>query len=87
MSEFHYIKSFLRSSDIYVTSATLMFIIQITAMIVILTQLEATYDKNLVLLTRREYIKLQQKLEECERRHNEIFNPNIGKPEEHGHNC
>ncbi|MCI4382459.1 hypothetical protein PGIGA_G00015260 [Pangasianodon gigas] len=51
---------------------------EITAMIVILTKLETTYDKNLVLLTRREYIKLQQKLEECERRHNEIFNPNIG---------
>ncbi|MCJ8736666.1 hypothetical protein PDJAM_G00015170 [Pangasius djambal] len=51
---------------------------EITAMIVILTELETTYDKNLVLWTRREYIKLQQKLEECERRHNEIFNPNIG---------
>ncbi|KAB5562097.1 hypothetical protein PHYPO_G00014100 [Pangasianodon hypophthalmus] len=51
---------------------------EIIAMIVILTELETTYDKNLVLLTRREYIKLQQKLEECERRHNEIFNPNIG---------
>ncbi|XP_053489097.1 olfactomedin-4 [Ictalurus furcatus] len=51
---------------------------ELTAMIVILTQLETTYDKNLVLLTRREYIKLQQKLEECESRYNEIFNPNIG---------
>ncbi|XP_058255690.1 olfactomedin-4 [Hemibagrus wyckioides] len=51
---------------------------EITSMIVILTRLETTYDKNLVLLTRREYIKLQQKLEECERRHNEIFDPNIG---------
>lgn len=60
-----------------------MFITQVTAMIVILTKLEATYDKNLVLLTRREYIKLQQNLEECERRHNEIFNPNIGKPAQH----
>ncbi|KAI5618853.1 olfactomedin-4, partial [Silurus asotus] len=56
---------------------------EVTAMIVILTQLEMTYDKNLVLLTRREYIKLQQKLEECERRHNEIFNPSIGSCE-HG---
>lgn len=55
------------------------YIIQITSMIIILTQLEIKYDKNLVLLTRREYIKLQQKLEECERRHNEIFEPNIGK--------
>ncbi len=48
-------------------------------MIVVLTQLEITYDKNLVLVTRREYIILQQKLQECERRHNEIFNPDIGK--------
>ncbi|XP_026871166.2 olfactomedin-4 [Electrophorus electricus] len=51
---------------------------EITSMIVVLTQLETTYDKNLLLVTRREYIKLQQKLEECERQHNEIFNPNIG---------
>ncbi|KAI4872459.1 hypothetical protein NFI96_021053 [Prochilodus magdalenae] len=51
---------------------------EITLMIVELTRLETKYDKNLVLVTRREYIKLQQKLEECERRHNEIFNPNIG---------
>ncbi|KAL7872977.1 hypothetical protein AOLI_G00120480 [Acnodon oligacanthus] len=51
---------------------------EITSMIVVLTRLETKYDKNLVLVTRREYIKLQQKLEECERRHNEIFNPNIG---------
>uniref|UniRef100_A0A3B1IHX7 Olfactomedin 4, tandem duplicate 1 n=1 Tax=Astyanax mexicanus TaxID=7994 RepID=A0A3B1IHX7_ASTMX len=50
----------------------------ITVIIVELTKLETKYDKNLVLVTRREYIKLQQKLEECERRHNEIFNPNIG---------
>ncbi len=48
-------------------------------MISVLTQLEITYDKNLVLVTRREYIILQQKLQECERRHNEIFNPDIGK--------
>uniref|UniRef100_A0A8C1F2X7 Olfactomedin 4, tandem duplicate 1 n=1 Tax=Cyprinus carpio carpio TaxID=630221 RepID=A0A8C1F2X7_CYPCA len=47
-------------------------------MIAVLTQLEITYDKNQVLVTRREYIILQQKLEECERRHNEIFNPDIG---------
>ncbi len=47
-------------------------------MIAVLTQLEITYDKNFILVTRREYIILQQKLVECERRHNEIFNPNIG---------
>ncbi|XP_043118351.1 olfactomedin-4 [Puntigrus tetrazona] len=51
---------------------------QISVMITVLTRLEITYDKNLVLVTRREYIILQQKLEECERRHNEIFNPDIG---------
>ncbi|KAK0151440.1 Olfactomedin-4 [Merluccius polli] len=43
-----------------------------------LTRLEVKYDKNLVLKTRREYIKIQLQLEECERRHQEIFNPNIG---------
>ncbi|KAK1894300.1 Olfactomedin-4 [Dissostichus eleginoides] len=42
------------------------------------SQLELTYDKNLVLMTRREYIKVQLQLEECERRHQELFNPNIG---------
>nr|XP_021323184.1 olfactomedin-4 [Danio rerio] len=51
---------------------------QVITMISVLTQLEITYDKNLVLVTRREYLILQQKLEECERRHDEIFNPNIG---------
>lgn len=45
----------------------------------VLTRLEKTYDKNVVLKTRREYIKVQLQLEECERRHQEIFNPNIGK--------
>ena len=44
-----------------------------------LTQLEVKYDKNLVLKTRREYIKIQIQLEACERRHQEIFNPNIGE--------
>ncbi|KAF3844782.1 hypothetical protein F7725_007945 [Dissostichus mawsoni] len=52
--------------------------IQITVMVQTLTRLELTYDKNLVLVTRREYIKVQLQLEECERRHQELFNPNIG---------
>uniref|UniRef100_A0A8C8C2H7 Olfactomedin-like domain-containing protein n=1 Tax=Oncorhynchus tshawytscha TaxID=74940 RepID=A0A8C8C2H7_ONCTS len=43
---------------------------------VVVTKLER-YNKNLVLVTRREYINIQLKLEECEKRHNEIFNPNI----------
>ncbi|KAK2878286.1 hypothetical protein Q8A67_019077 [Cirrhinus molitorella] len=62
------------------TSSTVLISIreQISVVIAVLTQLEITYDKNLVLVTRREYIILQQKLEECETRHNEIFNPNIG---------
>uniref|UniRef100_A0A3B1JSQ3 Olfactomedin 4 n=1 Tax=Astyanax mexicanus TaxID=7994 RepID=A0A3B1JSQ3_ASTMX len=61
------------------TSSSVLITIrkEITVIIVELTKLETKYDKNLVLVTRREYIKLQQKLDECERRHNEIFNPNI----------
>ncbi|KAM9354866.1 uncharacterized protein KZ484_012986 [Pholidichthys leucotaenia] len=52
--------------------------VEITAAVATLTKLEKTYDKNMVLLTRREYIKVQVQLEECERRHQEFFNPNIG---------
>ncbi|XP_042356099.1 olfactomedin-4-like [Plectropomus leopardus] len=52
--------------------------VEITAMEVTLNRLEKTYDKNLVLETRRDYIKVQLQLEECERRHQELFNPNIG---------
>ncbi|XP_078134262.1 olfactomedin-4 [Sander vitreus] len=52
--------------------------VQITAMVGTLNRLEKTYDKNVVLVTRREYIKVQLQLEECERRHQELFNPNIG---------
>ncbi|XP_039993723.1 olfactomedin-4 [Xiphias gladius] len=52
--------------------------VQITAMVETLNRLEKTYDKNVVLVTRREYIKVQLQLEECERRHQELFNPNIG---------
>ncbi|XP_077395266.1 olfactomedin-4 [Festucalex cinctus] len=52
--------------------------LEITTMVKTLDQLEKTHDKNLVLVTRREFIKLQMELEECERRHQEIFNPHIG---------
>ncbi|KAM9341269.1 olfactomedin-4 [Symphorus nematophorus] len=52
--------------------------VQITAMVETLNRLETTYDKNVVLATRREYIKVQLQLEECERRHQELFHPNIG---------
>lgn len=48
-------------------------------MLVTLDRLEKTYDKNLVLSTRREYLEVQFQLEECERRHQELFNPNIGE--------
>ncbi|XP_058471570.1 olfactomedin-4 [Solea solea] len=64
-----------------ITSSTTIFEslrVEITAMEVTLSRLEVTYDKNVVLLTRRKYIKVQLELEECERRHQEIFNPNIG---------
>lgn len=56
-----------------------LFSFQVTSLDVTLTRLEKSYDKNVVLLTRREYLKVQLQLEECERRHQEIFNPNIGK--------
>ena len=54
-------------------------VFQITVTVDTLDRLEKIYDKNLVLVTRREYIKVQLQLEECERRHQELFNPNIGK--------
>lgn len=54
-------------------------VFQISGMVETLDRLETTYDKSLVLTTRREYIKVQLQLEECERRHQELFNPNIGK--------
>ena len=44
-----------------------------------LNRLEKTYDKNVVLVTHREYIKMQLQLEECEGRHQELFNPTIAK--------
>lgn len=47
-------------------------------MLVVLTKPER-YDENLLLVTRREYIKIQLKLQECDRHHNQIFNPYIGK--------
>ncbi|KAJ3613920.1 hypothetical protein NHX12_020163 [Muraenolepis orangiensis] len=50
----------------------------VTSMMLTLTDLEDKYDKNRVLEIRREYIKIQFQLEECERRHQEMFNPNIG---------
>lgn len=55
------------------------YVFQVTSLNVTLTSLENTYDKNVVLLTRRRYLEVQLQLEECERRYQEIFNPNIGE--------
>ncbi|KAM3594345.1 uncharacterized protein V6R79_006162 [Siganus canaliculatus] len=52
--------------------------VQITTMVETLNTLETIYDKNKVLEMRREYVKLELQLEECERRHQELFYPNIG---------
>ncbi|XP_022064211.2 olfactomedin-4 [Acanthochromis polyacanthus] len=52
--------------------------LEVTAVVATLNRLEKTHDKNLVLAIRREYIKVQLQLEECERRHQELFKPNIG---------
>lgn len=43
-----------------------------------LIQLEVKYDRNRVLETRRELINIQLQMEECESRHQEIFEPKIG---------
>ncbi|XP_008282299.1 olfactomedin-4 [Stegastes partitus] len=55
--------------------------VQVTDMAATLNSLEKTYDKNQVLATRREYIKVQLQLEECQGRDQGIrhlFNSNIG---------
>ncbi|CAL8272506.1 unnamed protein product [Merluccius merluccius] len=56
----------------------------VTSMMSTQTRLEAKYDKNRVLQTRRDYIKIQLQLEECERRYQQIFNPNIGNCNHNG---
>ncbi|KAJ8341532.1 hypothetical protein SKAU_G00338230 [Synaphobranchus kaupii] len=64
--------------SIQVSSSSLKIISQeVSSMIGVLSQLES-FDTNRVLVMRREYTKLQLKLEECESRYDEIFNPNIG---------
>ncbi|XP_061087427.1 olfactomedin-4 [Conger conger] len=64
--------------SIQVSASSLKIISQeISSMITVLSHLES-FDTNRVLVTRREYIELQLNLEACERRYNEIFNPNIG---------
>ncbi|KAF7670208.1 hypothetical protein LDENG_00043480 [Lucifuga dentata] len=75
------VEALIAELQVSIKASTTVFVslrVEITAMITKLDELEKTYDKNTVLVTRREYIKIQLQLEECERRHQEIFNPNIG---------
>ncbi|KAK5857305.1 hypothetical protein PBY51_010560 [Eleginops maclovinus] len=75
------VEALIKELHLTIKGSTTVFVslrVQITVMVKTLTRLEKTYDKNLVLVTRREYIKVQLQLEECERRHQELFNPNIG---------
>ncbi|KAK7903871.1 hypothetical protein WMY93_016478 [Mugilogobius chulae] len=78
--EIKQVEALIEELQISIKSSTTVFEslrVQITIMISTLDKLEKTYDKNLVLATRREYIEIQLQLEECEKRHQEIFNPNI----------
>uniref|UniRef100_A0A8C7DL34 Olfactomedin 4, tandem duplicate 1 n=1 Tax=Oncorhynchus kisutch TaxID=8019 RepID=A0A8C7DL34_ONCKI len=79
MSKVHQYDMYLLKDLNFWSYGCLSVFSQISSMVVVVTKLER-YNKNLVLVTRREYINIQLKLEECEKRHNEIFNPNI----EHG---
>ncbi|XP_010732234.3 olfactomedin-4 [Larimichthys crocea] len=79
--EIKQVEALIKELQISITSSTTVFEslrVQITAMVETLDRLELTYDKNTILETRREYTKVQLQLEECERRHQELFNPNIG---------
>ncbi|KAM9842959.1 olfactomedin-4 [Aulostomus maculatus] len=79
--EIKQVEALIQELQLSIRSSTSLFEslrAQIAAMVEALDKLEETHDKNLVLATRREYIKIQAQLEECERRHQELFNPNIG---------
>ncbi|XP_053291344.1 olfactomedin-4 [Pleuronectes platessa] len=79
--EIKQVEALVKELQLSIASSTVIFKslhVQITAMVETLDRMETTYDKNSVLVTRREYIKVQLELEECERRHQELFNPNIG---------
>ncbi|KAM9355063.1 olfactomedin-4-like [Pholidichthys leucotaenia] len=79
--EIKQVEALIKELQLSINRSTVIFEslhVEITAAVATLTRLEKTYDKNMVLLTRREYIKVQVQLEECERRHQELFNPNIG---------
>ncbi|KAG8013658.1 Olfactomedin, partial [Nibea albiflora] len=78
--EIKQVEALIKELQTSITGTTTVFEslhVQITAMVETLDRLELTYDKNMILVTRREYIKVQLQLEECERRHQELFNPNI----------
>uniref|UniRef100_A0A673BDR9 Olfactomedin-4-like n=1 Tax=Sphaeramia orbicularis TaxID=375764 RepID=A0A673BDR9_9TELE len=79
--EIKQVEALIKELQISIQGSTTVFEslrVQITVMVSTLDKLEKTYDKNLVLVKRREYIKVQLQLEECEKRHQELFNPNIG---------
>ncbi|KAJ0063159.1 hypothetical protein NL108_012617 [Boleophthalmus pectinirostris] len=79
--EIKQVEALIQELQLSIKSSTTVFEslqVQITAMVTTLDKLEKTYDKNLVLATRREYIEIQLKLEECEKRYDDLFNPNIG---------
>ncbi|XP_041828532.1 olfactomedin-4 [Melanotaenia boesemani] len=75
------VEALIKELQLSINASTTVFKslrVQITVMVETLDRLEKTYDKNRVLITRREYVKLQVQLEEFERRHQEFFSPNIG---------
>ncbi|CAJ1073725.1 unnamed protein product [Xyrichtys novacula] len=79
--EIKQVEALIKELQLSLSSSTDVFEslqVEVTEMVNTLNKLEKTYDKNLVLATRREYIKVQLQLEECERRHQELFYPNIG---------
>ncbi|XP_034015902.1 olfactomedin-4 isoform X2 [Thalassophryne amazonica] len=75
------VEALIAELQVSIKSSTMIFEslrVQIKSLETTLNELEMTYDKNTVLMTRREYIMVQLQLQECERRYQEIFNPNIG---------
>uniref|UniRef100_A0A3Q3JPC4 Olfactomedin-like domain-containing protein n=1 Tax=Monopterus albus TaxID=43700 RepID=A0A3Q3JPC4_MONAL len=79
--EIKLVEALIKELQLSINGSTTVFEslrMQITVMVETLNRLEKTYDKNMILATRREYIKVQLQLDECERRHQDLFNPNIG---------
>ncbi|CAN9502207.1 unnamed protein product [Ophioblennius macclurei] len=87
MVEIKQVEALIKDLQLSMKSSTAVFESlheQITVMVETLDRLEKTYDVNQVLVTRREYIEVAAQLEECERRHQEIFYPNIGSCDHSG---